>query len=515
MQLDSASPLRVLVSATLATALALTLRAPPLVAQCLVAELAPARAGEDDAFGSAVGLSGDLLVVGARLDDSAGADSGALYVFERSGGTWQMTEKLSVPGALRLGVDLAVSGGRILAGATPGVGANGSARAYLFERVGGQWTIAAELAPPDPQVDDGFGLCVALAGQVAVVGRPYVGFPGPGQARVYEPIGGVWTETALVNGGFLTASAVATDGERVLVNQGLGATVYERGAGTWAAVDELVPSPGDVFSFINKDLAISGDLAFVPAEQTDVVASLHVFERKPAGWEQTEVLLSEPLFESTYFGNTLSYSPEAEVLLVGSPLYGNSVHGYLRRGADWIQLFVLRDATTGFGWGSAIDGLRLATVQDGNDALQVPSTAFVYELGLGLSLFGCPQSVSLSAGGAQQLQLDAGAQHAGALYLLLGSASGTTPGVPYGGSVVPLNPDAYFTWSLGNPNAAPLAHSLGVLGANGKAQAQWSLPAATNPSLAGIELHHAYALIELPSLALEFASVAAPLVLVP
>lgn len=487
----------------------------PTSAQCLVAELVPPRAGEDDAFGSAVGLSGDLLVVGARLDDSAGVNSGALYVFERANGTWQQTDKLTVPGTVWLGVDLAVSGERILAGATIGVGAGGNARAVLFERVGGSWTIAAEFAPPDPQTDDGFGLCVALAGEVAVVGRPYAQFPGPGQARVYEPLGGVWTETALVSGGFLTASAVATDGERVLVAQGLGAGVYERSGSTWALADELDPTPGDVGSFLNKDLAIAGDLAFVPAEQTDIVASLHVFERKPAGWEQTEILISDPLFESTYFGNTLSYSPEAEVLLVGSPLYGNAVHGYLRRGADWIELFDLRDATTGFGWGSAIDGLRLATAQDGIDLLSVPSEAFVYELGLGLSLFGCPQSVSLNAGGAQALQLNAGAEHAGALYLLLGSASGTAPGLPHGNFVLPLNLDAYLLFTLGNPNAAPLAHSLGVLGANGKAQAQWSLPPGADPSLAGILLHHAYALIELPSLALDFVSVPAPLALVP
>lgn len=496
-------------------AIALMHAAAPVSAQCLVAELEAPRAGEDDSFGSAVGLSGDLLVVGARREDSVGVDSGALYVFERVNGTWQQTDKLTVSGAVQLGADLAVSGERILAGATRGVGVGGAARAFLFERVGGVWTIAAEFAPPDPQTDDGFGLCVALAGEVAIVGRPYAPFPGSGQAYVYEPVAGVWTQTALVSGGFLTASAVATDGERLLVAQGPGASVYERSGNTWAAVDELAPDPGGFGSFLNKDLAIAGDLAFVPAEQNDIIGSVHIFERKPAGWEQTEILLSDPLFESTYFGNTLSYSPQAEVLLVGSPQYGNAVHGYLRRNADWIELFELRDANTGFGWGSAIDGLRVATAQDAIDVLEVPSAAFVYELGLGLSLFGCPQSVALSAGGAQQLQLAAGAEHAGALYLLLGSASGTAPGLPYGDFVLPLNPDAYFSWSLGNPNAAPLAQSLGVLNASGKAQAQWTLPPSSDPSLAGILLHHAYALLDLPSLALEFVSAPTPLVLLP
>ena len=50
----------------------------------------------DDDFGRSVGISGNAIVVGAplRTEESPMVQTGAAYVFERSGGTWTQQTKL-------------------------------------------------------------------------------------------------------------------------------------------------------------------------------------------------------------------------------------------------------------------------------------------------------------------------------------------------------------------------------------------------------------------------------------
>ena len=126
--------------------------------------------------------------------------------------------------------------------------------------------------------------------------------------------------------------------------------------------------------------------------------------------------------------------------------------------------------------------------------------------------------LSLAGGGVQQLDLSAGAGHGFQTYLVLGSAGGTSPGVPVDGQLLPLNPvDPYFKYTLLAPGAAPLAGSLGILDAEGRAQATFTLPAgALAPELAGAVFHHAYVVLASPpSVGVVFASNAAPVVVAP
>ena len=73
-----------------------------------------------------------------------------------------------------------------------------------------------------------------------------------------------------------------------------------------------------------------------------------------------------------------------------------------------------------------------------------------------------------STGGAQVLSVSAGSAHAGKLYWILGTASGTLPGLPSVTQeeelqVLPLNADAWFTFTLTAPNTPVLSGSLGAL----------------------------------------------------
>lgn len=102
-------------------------------------------------------------------------------------------------------------------------------------------------------------------------------------------------------------------------------------------------------------------------------------------------------------------------------------------------------------------------------------------------------ALSIGAGGTQTLALCAGPAFAGMPYLLLGSASGTSPGVPVSPETLPLNLDAYLLATIVNPQAPPLTGALGLLNPDGAATASFTLPpGGPAPALAGTTLHHAF-----------------------
>lgn len=98
-----------------------------------------------------------------------------------------------------------------------------------------------------------------------------------------------------------------------------------------------------------------------------------------------------------------------------------------------------------------------------------------------------------AAGGTQNFRLSAGSQFGNRIYVLLGSASGTSPGTNFGGVNLPLNVDGLTELSIASANMFPYGNSNAFLDANGFANASFSLPAI--PSLQGLSFDHAYAIL--------------------
>ena len=106
-------------------------------------------------------------------------------------------------------------------------------------------------------------------------------------------------------------------------------------------------------------------------------------------------------------------------------------------------------------------------------------------------------AIGLAAGGSQLFTLRAGPENGGRSYRLLGSASGTEPGVPLpGGLVLPLVADAYFGLTLSSPDSPIFTRYAGALDAKGRGRAALRLAPGTDPSFAGTTLHHAFVAIE-------------------
>jgi len=119
-------------------------------------------AGAVDNFGETVALAGDTLAVGAKYEDSCSSDdpsddscsgSGAVYVFVRSGTTWDLQQylKASNPGIDDwFGESLVLDGQTLVTGASnekscsqtdqTDAGCYSAGAAYVFVRNGTTWS---------------------------------------------------------------------------------------------------------------------------------------------------------------------------------------------------------------------------------------------------------------------------------------------------------------------------------------------------------------------------------------
>lgn len=108
-----------------------------------------------------------------------------------------------------------------------------------------------------------------------------------------------------------------------------------------------------------------------------------------------------------------------------------------------------------------------------------------------------PDAATLSArdGGTINFSLDAGSDNGGRNYVLLGSTTGTAPGtaLPGGLATLPLNWDLFTDVVWQNVNTPLFTDFLGVLDANGLAQAQLNAPGQLPLSLVGMVMHFAFA----------------------
>jgi len=160
---------------------------------------------EEDGFGGSVSLSGDTLVVGAIREDggstgvsngpgdlaNAATDSGAAYVFRRSGNLWSQEAYLKASNSEAgdfFGFSVMLEGDSLAVGATredgAGVGvstgngdtANGlqhSGAVYIFERSGVTWAQSAYVKSSNPDAFDLFGSDLARSENALAVTAPF------------------------------------------------------------------------------------------------------------------------------------------------------------------------------------------------------------------------------------------------------------------------------------------------------------------------------------------------------
>lgn len=108
-----------------------------------------------------------------------------------------------------------------------------------------------------------------------------------------------------------------------------------------------------------------------------------------------------------------------------------------------------------------------------------------------LALSADLHEVRFSKGGVQQLRLEAGKQHAGRSYTIVGTLSGTAPGFQQGAVQVPLNLDRYLVSTVQLADGNVFQRFRGQLDENGSATASIHLP-PLGPQIKGLTAHHAF-----------------------
>jgi rubredoxin len=166
-----------------------------------IATLYNSAPSSDDWFGNSVAASGNYVVVGAYMDDTAAYNAGCVYVYDLSSGTpTTPIVTLDDPAATSsdyFGWSVAVSGTYVVVGAyRDDTGASGAGRAYVFDLSSGTPTTPiVTLNNPAPAELDHFGFSVAVSGTYVVVGADDddAGATNAGSAYVYDLTSGTPT----------------------------------------------------------------------------------------------------------------------------------------------------------------------------------------------------------------------------------------------------------------------------------------------------------------------------------
>jgi len=278
-------------------------------------------------FGYPVSLQGQRAIVGS-------------HVFEPSGGIWIRGAELGAWGPVAIDGDFAIVGDSWGHGA----GGEDTGAAYLFQRSGTDWTEVATLIASDGASVDAFGCSVALDGDFAVVGAAYddtIAGADAGSAYVFQRTGSTWTQVAK-----LTASdgaehdcfgrAVAIDGDIVLVGadehdtaaweRAGGAYAFQRSGSTWTQVAKLEPSDAHTGYYFGISVGLEGDLAVVGAigaggkskpPAYDANGATYVFRRLGSAWKEVAKLIASDGTSGDFFGFSVSISGGR--VIVGAP----------------------------------------------------------------------------------------------------------------------------------------------------------------------------------------------------
>lgn len=369
-------------------------------------------AGDRFAARLAISRDGSTLAVSADTEDSAAtgvggdardnsaADSGAVFLFARTGGGWrpQAYVKASNTGAEDLfGTSLALSDdGALLAvgargeasGATgdpnddsaPGAGA-----VYVFARQGQTWAQTAYLKATNAEGEDNFGSQVALSADGS---------------------------TLAVAAENESSAATGVDGDPLNNEAPYSGAVYlfHRDGATWSQEAYLKASNTEEDDFFGSTLALSGDGAMVavtaPGEDSGAAGveadqlnntapeagAVYLFARKGSEWKQQAYLKASNPEARDAFGRGLSLSSDGLTLAVsatGEDSAATGVDGdqsnnaassagavylFSRDGGTWQQRTYLKPLNTGttdlFGMSVSLsgDGATLAVGATGEDS---------------------------------------------------------------------------------------------------------------------------------------------------
>lgn len=155
-----------------------------------------------DAFGTALSLSGNAMVIGSPgpgggLFTQPQSRPGQAFVFRRgANGAWTEEAKLAITTdstARAIGRVVAISGDEVLLGHPSAQ--RGSGALYQFRRENGNWTFGGPVMAGTPAPSTFFGASLAIDGAELAVGAPFANQGGGAIVFLRRDASGRWNET--------------------------------------------------------------------------------------------------------------------------------------------------------------------------------------------------------------------------------------------------------------------------------------------------------------------------------
>jgi hypothetical protein len=282
---------------------------------------------KDDLFGFSVAIDGDVALVGAPECDRSGANSGAVYAFQKGQGVIDLgRDDASEFG--EFGHAVALSGHTALVG-KPGDSESGkdAGAAYLYRRDDrNHWNRVGRLVAANAAAGERFGESVALEEGIVLVGS--YGTRETGSVYVFqEDVRGTWQQQAKLDAadkkpGDRFGCQIAIDGNRIVVgangsNDNSGAAyLFERdGSGNWSELIKLTPPVGRVNCFFGRAVALWNRTVVVGAPG---IGSVFLFRENDSGnWQPVAELVGDDVTLPSGFGRSVATC--ANGIIVGAP----------------------------------------------------------------------------------------------------------------------------------------------------------------------------------------------------
>jgi len=289
----------------------------------LEAKLTASDAATGDAFGRAVAVSGDTLIIGATGADHVSQNGGAAYVFTRVGAEWTQRARLPATGRgnnALFGGSIDYNGTVAIVG---GEGFDGLGRAWLFSGSGELWAQSNVYDDPLGQFNSRFGTDVILDGDRVLIGAP--------RSQQSDLISGAVFMFGISNPALIVTIAPTdpSEGKRfgssISMHRGTvlvgapedGASGTQAGAayafteeGEWSQQAKLVPDETASFDFIGYDVIIDNNTAYVTAPNSiaipDARGVVVEFHRVGADWTEVGTLSIPNLAELNNFGASIA-----------------------------------------------------------------------------------------------------------------------------------------------------------------------------------------------------------------
>jgi len=307
-----------------------------------------------DSFGYAVALSddGNTLAVSAPFEDSNAAgpknpedpdyyssqdddsarDSGAVYVFQRSGGEWNQQAYIKSPdpgSGDNFGTALSMSAdGNFLVVGAPYEDSDGSGdpednslansgAAYVFSRNGDAWSFDAYLKASNPDIGDHFGCSLALSAD------------------------GI----TLAVGASLEDSGDKSDPEDNSEEDSGAVYTFEWDVSSWIQtgyVKALLIDEGDQFGYA-VSISEYGDylLAGIPYEDIDTTetdqddGAAYVFKSTHTGWTAQALLHIDYNVSSNMIGSAVALSGAGDTAVLGGAQESGRAYVFYDMGVSW------------------------------------------------------------------------------------------------------------------------------------------------------------------------------------